>query len=69
MDVRGKASRSKPMAGTFPTVTVADEKRLRAAHFTPVLRWVRVGPRPREKAVTTREAYAIIEREERKAAR
>jgi hypothetical protein len=59
--------RSKPMSGTF-NATVADEKRLRAAHFAPVLRWVRFGPRPREKAVTTAEAYAIIDREMRKKA-
>ena len=60
--------RSKRMSGTF-SATVADEKRLRAAHFAPVLRWVRFGPHPREIAVTTHEAFAIIERESRKAQR
>ena len=56
------------MSGTFET-TVAEEKQLRAAHFAPVLRWVRFGPRPRTIAVTKREAFAIIEREGRKAQR
>ena len=58
--------RSKAMSGTFPTVTEADEKKLRAAHFAPVLRWVRFGPRSSGKAIKTAEAFAIIEREKRK---
>ncbi len=60
-------AKSKAMSGSFPSVTEADEKRLAASHFVPVLRWIRFGPRPREKAVTTREAFAIVERENRKA--
>ena len=52
----------KMMQITYVPVTAAEEKRLAAAGFAPVVRWVR--PRGRsEKAFKTREALALIERE------
>lgn len=53
-----------PMTGTFPTVTVADEIRLRAAGYLPVLRWVRVLATGglSTKAVKAEEALGAVER-------
>lgn len=50
------------------SATEADEKKLRAAGFAPVLRWVRPFRRS-EKALKTREALAVIEREKSRSAK
>jgi len=50
------------------SATEADEKRLRAAGFAPVLRWIRPFGRS-EKTFKTREALAVVDLEERRAAR
>jgi hypothetical protein len=47
------------MEGIFPTVTQAEEKRLRKAGFAPVLRWVRFGPNTTDRALKTDEALRI----------
>lgn len=56
------------VTGIVGGITAKEEERLAAAGFAPVVRWVRVRGRS-EKALRTREALTLIDREEARAAR
>ena len=49
------------LAGTFPNVTHADEKRLRAAGFAPIVRWVDVTNRS-DTPLKLIEALTLLDR-------
>ena len=49
------------LAGTFPNVTRADEDRLRAAGFAPIVRWVDVANRS-DTPLKLIEALTLLDR-------